>query len=101
MDRIEDLHRIRDPRTCADLLLGAERTEARGVAQGRSWSWCAAWAASSSSSCNSHPLRAEARMQLAIDVLVTLLQIALFAFLLWGASLCLFDMKKKPSMSEH
>jgi hypothetical protein len=33
MDRIEDLlHRIRDPRTCADLLLGAGRTEARGVA---------------------------------------------------------------------
>jgi hypothetical protein len=33
MDRIEDLlHRIRDPRACAELLLGARRVDARGVA---------------------------------------------------------------------
>jgi hypothetical protein len=33
MDRIEDLlHRIRDPRQCAELLLRARRADARGVA---------------------------------------------------------------------
>jgi hypothetical protein len=39
-------------------------------------------------------------MQLAIDVLVTLVQIALFAFLMWGASLCLRDMTEAPTSEQ-
>jgi hypothetical protein len=39
-------------------------------------------------------------MELAINVLITLLQIALFAFLLWGASLCLFGMKEAPTSGQ-
>ena len=35
-------------------------------------------------------------MQLAIDVLVTLVQIALFTFLLWGASLSLRALLSRP-----
>ena len=31
-----------------------------------------------------------------VDVLVTLLQVGLFAFLLWGASLCLRDLLGRP-----
>jgi hypothetical protein len=35
-------------------------------------------------------------MNLVIDVLVSVIQVALFAFLLWGASLCLRDLLARP-----
>jgi hypothetical protein len=35
-------------------------------------------------------------MELVINVIVTVVQIAAFAFLLWGASLCLRDLLARP-----